>query len=296
MVFREIQAKTLLTRMSHPDSWFGATDNINLYRGCQHRCIYCDTRSECYRVDTFDDEILVKANALSLLRSELAVRRRKGIVSTGSMNDPYMPLEADLCLTRRALELLVEFGWGVHITTKSALVTRDIDLLQAIGPEHASVLMTITTADDNLGKLLEPYASPVSERFAALASLAAHGVTTGLALMPVLPFIEDNAENVTAIIERASACGVHYLACGFGVTLRDRQRVYFYNELDRHFPGLRAKYERSFGAAYYCPSPRTAELERLASELCQHYHISEHFTRAAQTEPEQLSLFQPRPD
>ncbi|MCE5258787.1 MAG: radical SAM protein [Chloroflexi bacterium] len=295
MGFRNIQAKTLLTRMRHPDGWFGATDNINLYRGCQHRCIYCDTRSECYQVDTFDEEILVKANAVELLRSELAARRKKGIVSTGSMNDPYMPLEAELRLTRRTLATIAEAGWGVHITTKSALVLRDVDLLQVIGPERASVLMTVTTADDALGRMLEPYASSVSERFAALAELAQQGITTGLALMPVLPFIEDDAANIQGIIERAAECGVHYLACGFGVTLRDRQRAYYYRELERSFPGLSARYRESFGNAYYCASPRTAELQRLANALCRRYHISEDFCREPSSEPRQLNLFQALP-
>ena len=288
MAVREIQAKTLLTRVNWRDAWFGMTVNMNLYRGCQHQCIYCDTRSECYQVDTFSEDVLVKANAITLLRNELTHRRIKGIIGTGSMNDPYMPLEADYRLTRRAIETIAEFGFGVHITTKSALVRRDIDLLQAIGPLRASVLMTITTADDVLGSVLEPGASLVSERFTALADLAAYGITTGVALMPVLPFIEDNAANVTAIINRAAQAGVGYLIHALGMTLRDRQRVYYYQQLDRSFPGLRQRYERLYGGAYFCPCQNASELEQLINELCEQRGLA---TRACrEPEPAQFSL------
>jgi DNA repair photolyase len=289
MAIREIQAKMLLTRVSWRDAWFGMTDNMNLYRGCQHQCIYCDTRSECYQVDTFNEDVLVKANAITLLRSELTHRRNKGIIGTGSMNDPYMPLEADYRLTRRAIETIAEFGFGVHITTKSALVQRDIDLLQAIGPLRASVLMTITTVDDALGRILEPGASLVSERFAALAELAGHGITTGVALMPVLPFIEDNAANITAIINRAAQAGAGYLIHALGMTLRDRQRLYYYQQLDRSFPSLRQRYESLYGGAYFCPCQHAGELEVLITELCEEHGLAMRACR--EPEPAQISLF-----
>ena len=288
MAIAEIQAKTLLARVNWRDAWFGMTDNMNLYRGCQHQCIYCDTRSECYQVDSFNEDVLVKANAIALLRNELAHRRNKGIIGTGSMNDPYMPLEADYRLTRRAIETIAEFGFGVHITTKSALVRRDIDLLQAIGPLRASVLMTITTADDVLGSVLEPGASLVSERFTALADLAAYGITTGVALMPVLPFIEDNAANVTAIINRAAQAGVGYLIHALGMTLRDRQRVYYYQQLDRSFPGLRQRYESLYGGAYFCPCQHASVLEQLITELCEKHSLTMRACR--EPEPAQFSL------
>ncbi|MHB1357230.1 MAG: SPL family radical SAM protein [Anaerolineae bacterium] len=290
MAIREIQAKTLLARVNWRDAWFGMTDNMNLYRGCQHQCIYCDTRSECYQVDTFNEDVLVKANAPDLLRKELAPRRTKGIIGTGSMNDPYMPLEADFRLTRRAIETIAEFGFGVHITTKSALVTRDIDLLDSIGPLRASVLMTVTTADDDLGRILEPGASLVSERFAALAELAAHGITTGVALMPVLPFIEDNAANISAIITRAAQAGVGYLIHGLGVTMRDRQRLYYYQQLDNSFPGLRQRYENTFGDAYFCSCQHANKLEQLITELCEQHGLAMRACR--ESEPTQLSLLE----
>src|SRR5512136_395368 len=187
---REIQAKVLLSSSKHPDPWFGIRYTMNLYRGCQHQCIYCDSRSECYQIEEFSD-ILVKANAIEVLRKELAHKRIKGTIGTGSMNDPYMPLEAERRLTRQALEVIAEFRFPVHVITKSDLVLRDMDLLKEISRVYAAVTFTITTYDDGLSKMLEPGAPVSSRRLAAMQTLSAAGILTGVALMPVLPFIED---------------------------------------------------------------------------------------------------------
>jgi len=267
-MIREIQAKVMLSPVKQPDTWFGLRYNLNLYRGCQHRCIYCDSRSECYGIADFDGEILVKANAVELLRDELPRKRVRGTIGTGSMNDPYMPLERKVQLTRRALEAIAEFHFPVHILTKSDLVLRDLELLQEIGRVYAAVTFTITTADDALGNKVEPYAPPVSARFAALAALAAHGIYTGITLMPVLPFLEDSEENIAAIVERAHACGASYIIPSFGMTMRDRQRAYFYARLDELFPGLRARYERTYGERYGCAVPQAGRLGKLFAELC----------------------------
>src|SRR5512136_875013 len=189
-MIKEIQAQVLLSSAKRPDPWFGIKYTMNLYRGCQHQCIYCDSRSECYQIENFAD-ILIKANAIDLLRKELARKRVRGTVGTGSMNDPYMPLEATVNLTRRALEVIAEFRFPVHIITKSALVLRDLDLLKEIGRLYAAVTFTITTYDDGLSKMLEPGAPVSSRRLAAMQTLSAAGILTGVALMPVLPFIED---------------------------------------------------------------------------------------------------------
>jgi len=195
-MIKEIQAKTLLSHVKQPDTWFGLKYNMNLYRGCQHRCIYCDSRSLRYGIDHFDSDILVKANAIELLRKELASKRVKGTIGAGSMNDPYMPLEKRLNLTGRALDVIAEFRFPVHILTKSDLVLRDIDALAEISRVFATVSFTITAANDALGKQVEPGAPPVSARFKAIERLSARGINAGIILMPVLPFIEDNAENI----------------------------------------------------------------------------------------------------
>ena len=289
-MIREIQAKVLLSRVKGPDPWFGLYYNMNLYRGCQHRCIYCDSRSECYGIADFDGEVLVKFNAVDLLRKELPRKRVRGTIGTGSMNDPYMPLERERRLTGRALEAIAEFHFPVHILTKSDLVLRDLELLREIGQVYAAVSFTITTADDELGKKVEPYAAPVSARFAAIEALAAHGIYTGITLMPVLPFIEDHSENITAIVERAHACGASYIIPSFGMTMRDRQREYFYARLDEHFPGLRQRYERAYGERYGCAVPAAGRLGQVFAELCDRHGIATHITPYTPQAAKQLAL------
>ncbi|HDQ71077.1 MAG TPA: radical SAM protein [Chloroflexi bacterium] len=247
MNVREIQAKTLLAHVKQPDTWFGLKYNMNLYRGCVHRCIYCDSRSECYQIEDFDGEVLVKVNAPELLRDELSRKRVKGVIGLGSMNDPFMPLPSPYDLTPGILKIIAEFRFPVHIVTKSDRVLRVVDTLAKINEVYASVSFTVTTADDALAARVEPFAPRPAARFAAMRTLANRGIQTGVTLMPVLPFIEDNEENVIQIVEQAHAHGASYVIPCFGMTLRDRQRVYYYRRLDELFPGLRARYERRFG-------------------------------------------------
>ncbi len=290
MPIREIEAKTLLSTVKQPDPWFGIRYNMNLYRGCQHRCIYCDSRSLCYGIEDFDGELLVKANAPDLLRRELARKRIKGNIGTGSMNDPYMPAERTIGLTRRALEVIAEFRFPVHILTKSDLVLRDLDLLEAIDETRATVSFTITTADDDLARLIEPGAPAPSACYAAMAAIAGRGIATGVLLMPVLPFLEDNAENVTAVVTRAVECGATYVIPAFGVTLRDRQRAHFYDQLDRHFPGLSDRYRRRFGDRYSAGCANAAQLERIFADLAARFKLARCVPPYAPDAAQQLRL------
>ena len=290
-MIKEIRAKVLLSHVKQPDTWFGLKYNMNLYRGCQHQCIYCDSRSECYRIENFNTEVLVKANAIELLEKELARKRVKGTIGTGSMNDPYMPLEEDVNLTGRALKVIARFGFPVHVVTKSDLVLRDLDTLCEINTRFAAVSFTITTADDELAKKLEPGAPLVSARFGAMRVLSDHGIHTGITMMPILPFIEDDEENIRQIVEEAHAHGAAYITPWFGMSLRDRQRAYYYGKLDKLFPGLRQKYERMFGEQYHCAVPNADQLSKVFSELCDRYGIA---TRMKRYEPEtgtQMRLF-----
>ncbi len=291
-VVREIQAKVLLSHVKQPDPWFGLKYNMNLYRGCQHRCIYCDSRSECYGVDHFDTGVHVKVNAMERLRDELSRKRVKGLIGTGSMNDPYMPLERERTLTGAALEVIAEFGFPVHVLTKSDLALRDVARFQAIQRRtRAVVSFTITTADDALAAKVEPYAPRPSARFDAMWKLAEAGIETGVMLMPVLPFVEDTDENVTAIVERAVDCGARHVVPAFGLTLRDRQRTYFYAQLDRHFPGLRQRYERAYGDRYSCQSPRARRLYALFERLKARYGFEDRVRPYQAVEAEQLRFF-----
>jgi DNA repair photolyase len=273
MSVREIQARTLLARTKDPERWFGVRYNMNIYRGCEHHCIYCDSRSDCYRIPDFDGELLVKANAITLLRRELSRFRVKGVVGTGAMQDPYTPSEATLNMTGRALEVIAECDYPVHLTTKSDLVLRDTDLLARINRQHASVCFTVTTADDGLARKLEPGAPAPSRRFAAARALAERGIQVGVLIMPILPFINDTEENLTAVIEGCAANGVQFVVPWFGVTLRTGQREWFYRKLDVLYPGLRARYERTFGDRYRCDCPDADGLYRLCARLMQRYGL-----------------------
>jgi DNA repair photolyase len=290
-MIKEIQAKTILNSVRQPDTWFGLKYNLNLYRGCQHQCIYCDSRSLCYQIKDFDHEVLVKVNAVELLRDEIARKRVKGTIGTGSMNDPYMPVETKYGLTRRALEVIAEFRFPVHIITKSDLVLRDLDILKRINEVYAAVSFTVTTAEDELARRVEPGAPRPSARFHAMKVLASHGIHTGVTMMPILPFIEDNEENITAIVEKAHAAGAEYILAWFGMTLRDRQRLYFYKKLDKHFPGVKEQYMRAFGDKYEANAREWRKLDRLFEELIYKYKILPRMPLYSQEKAEQLSLF-----
>jgi DNA repair photolyase len=291
-VIREIRAKTLVSKVQGLDTFFGLDYGMNLYRGCQHHCIYCDSRSLCYGIEAFDRDVLVKANAVEVLESELSRKRKKGIIGTGSMNDPYMPLEDEVGLTRSALEVIASYGFGVHVVTKSDLVLRDTVILQKISRGAGSVVsLTITTVDDDLSRKIEPGAPPSSARLHALKALAEAGIETRIALMPTLPFIEDTWENVSSIVEEAHRCGVTAIVPWFGMSMRDQQRVHFYDRLDELFPGMRRRYEERYGDDYMCPSPDADSLFERFEHLCAAYDIATSVQQALAPTGEQLRLF-----
>ncbi|HTP10513.1 MAG TPA: radical SAM protein, partial [Anaerolineae bacterium] len=222
---------------------------------------------------------------------ELPRKRVKGTIGTGSMSDPYLPLEATRRLTAQALEVIAEQQFPLHALTKSDLVLRDIETLRAISRVYAAISFTITTADDELGKQIEPGAPLVSRRFAAMGQLAEAGLLTGVLLMPVLPFIEDNPANITAIVTRAKECGATYILASFGMTLRDRQRTYYYAQLDRLFPGLRPQYERRYGKRYSAAAREAKHLEQLFKETCERHGIATRMPFYEPAPPLQPALF-----
>jgi DNA repair photolyase len=258
-VIVEIQAKTLLSSHKEPDPWFQIKYGMNIYRGCEHQCIYCDSRSVCYGITDFRD-VLVKVNAIERLRDELPRKRLIGIVGTGAMSDPYTFAERQYGLTGQALAVLAEQGFPVHVCTKSDLVLKDLDVLAEVARVRAIVSFTLTTVDDALAARVEPLAPSPSRRLAAMARLAQAGVEVGVLLMPVLPYIEDTPEAIRAIVQRAADAGASHILAAMGTTMRDGSREWFYASLDEEFPGVRAQYERAFGLRYECPSPRAPEL------------------------------------
>ena len=262
-----VPAKHLLHR-SKSTEWFGTDHTMNLYRGCCHGCLYCDSRSSCYQNPDFD-RVTAKADALRILRDDLARKAKPAFITMGSMSYPYNPFERELQLTRHALELIDAYQCGVAAATKSDLITRDIDLYQLI-QEHSPVIckLTITTTDDTLAAKLEPHAPPPSQRLEALEKLSRAGVFAGVLLMPVLPFVEDSSKNVLSVVDRAAQAGARFVYAAFGVTMRDGQRDFFLNGLDRAFPGMGERYRKRYGSRYYCSSPSAKELWALFSARC----------------------------
>ncbi|MHC1683827.1 MAG: radical SAM protein [Clostridiaceae bacterium] len=263
-----ISAKTIISGYRSNNNWFGTNYNMNIYKGCCHGCIYCDARSECYQIKDFDT-VRAKENSIELINNELRGKRKKGVVGTGAMSDPYNPFEAKYKLTRSALEAINKFNFGAAIITKSNLITRDIDVLKEI-KSHSPVLIkiTITTADDDLCRKVEPNVSVSSKRFEAIRKLSSNGIFTGILLMPVLPFIEDNNENIFEIIRLAKENGANFIYPAFGVTLRQNQRDHFFSKLDETFPEVTQRYIKEYGFSYECRSKRAKELWGIFKSEC----------------------------
>ena len=245
-------------------------NGMNLFRGCSHGCIYCDSRSLCYGFTHPFEDIEIKRNAPELLEKALKRKRKKCMIGTGAMCDPYMPFEETLDITRRCLEIIDRYGFGLAIQTKSDRVLKDIDVLERINEKAKCVVqMTLTTHDDALCKLVEPGVCPTSERVKALNALRERGIPTVVWLSPILPFINDTKENIDGILKDCASAGVYGVICfGMGVTLRSGNREYFYHSLDRDFPGLKQKYVRAFGNAYECLSPNNDELMGRFRDFC----------------------------
>ena len=250
-------------------------NGMNLYRGCTHGCIYCDSRSKCYHMDHDFEDIEVKANAIELLETALRKKRKKCMLGTGAMTDPYIPPEEELKNVRKALALAESYGFGFTLITKSDRVLRDLDLLAAINEKTKCVVqMTLTTYDESLCKILEPHVSTTKERFHALLKLKEAGIPTVVWLSPILPFINDTEENIRGILEYCAAAGVYGVICfGMGVTMREGNREYFYRQLDRSFPGMKERYRKMYGDRYILNSPDHGKLMRLFHGECERYGI-----------------------
>lgn len=276
-------------------------NGFNLYRGCEHGCIYCDSRSKCYGIEHDFDDIEVKENALELLEEELKKKRKKTMLSTGSMSDPYTLSEQHLKMTRKMLELVYKYGYGIHIQTKSTSILRDLDLLKKINKQtKVRVSITLTTLDENLCKIIEPNVSTTKQRVEVLRLLQEAGIETYVWLSPILPFINDSLDNLRGILEYCKEVKVKGIFCfGFGLTLREGNREYFYQKLDEHFPKLKKEYMKRYGNAYECNSPYHKYLMDYFINFCKKnnikYNIDELFkelhTLYEDTSYEQLSLF-----
>ena len=248
-----------------------SSNGMNLYRGCTHGCIYCDSRSKCYQMDHVFEDIEVKENAIELLENTLKRKRTKCMISTGSMTDPYIPLENKIGNVRKALSLVNQYGFGFTLITKSNRVLRDLDLLKAINEKTKCVVqMTLTTYDEDLCKKIEPNVSTTKERVEALKILHDAGIPTVVWLCPILPFINDTEENIRGILNYCIEANVYGVICfGTGLMLREGNREYFYSQLDRLFPHMKEKYIQNYGIQYQINSPNHTKLMKVFHEVCE---------------------------
>ena len=287
-----VDAKGILTGNS---GYYG----MNVYRGCTHGCIYCDSRSSCYQFTHLFEDVEVKQNAPELLEKELKSKRRKCMIGTGSMSDPYMHCEEKLFLTRKCLEIILKYGFGAAVLTKSDRILRDIDLLDEINRSAKCVVqMTLTTYDDNLCRIVEPNVCNTKRRIQVLEEMRERGIPTVVWLTPILPFLNDTEENIAAILEECVRVGVKGIVCyNMGLTLRDGDREYYYAALDKYFPGMKEKYRKRYGNAYELPSPNAGNLMKILYEICSKNEIlskPEECFRYIQEFPDkftQMSLF-----
>lgn len=264
-----INAFSIIQSISH-GGWFGGTHNMNIYRGCNQGCIYCDSRSSCYQVKDFDT-VKAKRNAPDIVEVELSKKRKKGVITMGGMSDPYNKFEKDLEYTRKILNSINKYEFGVSCITKNELVLRDLDLFKKIS-SHSDVCLgvTITTADDRLQSRIERNISSSSRRFEIVKEFSDAGVYAGILMMPILPFINDTIENITSIVEKAHKANAKFIYPSFGVTLRDNQRLYFFEKIGEK---LTNQYIKEFGDSYVCVSPKQKELKEVFTSLCNKYNI-----------------------
>ena len=278
----------------------GGHYGINIYRGCSHGCIYCDSRSRCYQFTHMFEDIEVKQNAPELLEKALKSKRKKCMIGTGAMSDPYIHCEEKIKLTRKCLEVILKNGFGVAIQTKSDRILRDIDLLDEINRSAKCVVqMTLTTYDDELCQILEPNVCNTRRRIEVLEKLQKRGISTIVWMTPILPFINDTEENIAAILNECARTGVKgIINFGMGLTLREGSREYYYAALDKHFPGMKERYIERYGNMYELQSPRAKELTEVFQEFCKEHGIlssPEECFRYMNELPEkypQLSLFE----
>jgi DNA repair photolyase len=250
-------------------------NGMNISRGCIHGCIYCDARSKCYHIDHEFEDVEIKINAPKLLEEGIKKKRKKCVIGTGAMSDPYIPIPENLDNIRACLEIIEKYGFGLAIQTKSDLILRDIELLKRINNNAKCIVeITLTTYDERLCKIIEPNVSTTKERFGVLKIMRDNDIQTIVWLSPILPFINDTEENLTGILNYCIEAKVYGIICfGMGVTLREGDREYFYKNLDKHFPGIKEKYQRRYGNSYILTSGNNKELMEIFNRTCDENNI-----------------------
>ena len=252
-----------------------ARNGMNISRGCTHGCIYCDSRSKCYQIDHNFEDVQIKSNAPALLEDALKKKRKKCVVGTGAMSDPYIPIPENLANIRACLEIIEKYNCGIAIQTKSDLILRDLDLLISINKKAKCIVeTTFTTFDEGLCKIIEPNVCGTKQRYEMLKVMQKNGIQTIVWLCPFLPFINDTEENIRGLSDYCADAGVYGILCwGIGMTLRDGSRDYFYQKLDEHFPGLKSVYQKKYGNSYQITSDNNAQLMKILRATCARRNI-----------------------
>ncbi len=263
-----VKTRTIMTKSDQGKKWFGIDYHMNLYKGCSFGCIYCDSRSDCYHINNFD-EVKSKVNALEILESELSSKGFRGVVSFGTLSDPYNLEEEKMQITRQALQLILKYGFGVSIDTKSDLILRDLDLLKEIAKQNSVIIkISITTADDELAKKIEPNVPSSTRRFEVLKTLRDNDLFAGVLMTPVLPFLTDTEENIRAMVAKGTHAHANFIYTKMGMNLRTNQKAHYYKKLEELYPGLSSDYEAVYGNKYICNSLQYRHMMELFLTLC----------------------------
>ncbi len=293
-----VKTRTIMTKSDQGNHWFGIDYHMNLYRGCSFGCIYCDSRSEAYHIKNFD-EIKGKVNALEILEEELSSKHFKGVVSFGTLSDPYNVMEEKYEFTRGALKLIEKYGFGVSIDTKSDLILRDLDLLSAINKKNNVIIkISIITTDATLAKTLEPHVISPEKRFQVVKRLKEKGIYVGVLMTPVLPFVTDNEENIKSMIKKAHEVGARFIYTKMGMTLRRTVAEYYYEKIDQLYPELSRDYRGIYEKSLIANPLRYKDLLELFVNECNQYQllcdmgeIIKDYKRVVPKMNEQISLF-----
>lgn len=263
-----VKTRTIMTKSDQGEKWFGIDYHMNLYKGCSFGCIFCDSRSDCYHISNFD-EVKTKVDALEILETELSSKGYRGVVSFGTLSDPYNKEEEKLEITRNALKLILKYGFGVSIDTKSDLILRDLDLLTEIAKNNSVIIkISISTTDDEMAKKIEPFVISSTRRFEVLKRIRECGLYAGVLMTPVLPFLTDTEDNIRAMVMKSHESDAKFIYTKMGMNLRTNQRTYYYQKLDELYPGLSMDYEAVYGNKYFCSSLQYRHLMELFLNLC----------------------------
>lgn len=273
-------AKSMINKLRHVDDWFWASYTLNPYRGCAHGCVYCDARANQYGLaESFEERIFIKENALEVLERQLP-RLQRGVVASGGVCDSYQPIEKERSLTREIVEVLHRYRFPVEVLTKSDLVLRDLDLYEEVARQSwACVFFTITTFDEQTAERFEPGAATPGRRLEALRHVARTGVTTGVAMMPLLPGISDDDENIEDVVSRVEDAGGQFVLGG-GLTLKEgAQRERYMGFLEAHYPEVVTLYAQLYGKGFEARGSYGPQLLRRVREVCLKRSIADRMRR-----------------